>query len=35
MLEWEITTQPAGMKVLERGLAPMIGKSYIVYGAKS
>jgi SAM-dependent methyltransferase len=35
MLEWEITTQPTGMKVLERGLAPVIGKSYIVYGAKS
>jgi SAM-dependent methyltransferase len=35
MLEWEITTQPTGMRVLERGLAPVIGKSYIVYGAKS
>jgi SAM-dependent methyltransferase len=33
-LEWEITAQPAAMKVLERGLAPMIGKSYIVYGQK-
>lgn len=34
VLEWEITSQPAAMMVLERGLAPVIGKSYIVYGAK-
>jgi SAM-dependent methyltransferase len=34
MLEWEITEQPAAMKVLERGLAPVMGKSYIVYGQK-
>jgi SAM-dependent methyltransferase len=34
LLEWEITAQPVAMKVLERGLAPVIGKSYIVYGQK-
>jgi SAM-dependent methyltransferase len=34
MLEWEITTQPGALKVLERSLAPVMGKSYIVYGAK-
>ncbi|MEX1106177.1 MAG: methyltransferase domain-containing protein [Ilumatobacteraceae bacterium] len=34
LLEWEITEQPAGMKVLERTLAPMLGKSLIVYGRK-
>jgi SAM-dependent methyltransferase len=34
VLEWEITSQPAAMMVLERGLAPVIGKSYIVYGTK-
>ncbi|MCU1360724.1 MAG: putative methyltransferase [Ilumatobacteraceae bacterium] len=35
MLEWEITEQPGAMKVLERGLAPVMGKSFIVYGQKS
>jgi SAM-dependent methyltransferase len=35
LLEWEITAQPAGMKLLERGLSPILGKSYIVYGAKT
>jgi hypothetical protein len=34
MLEWEIVDQPAGMKLLERGLAPVMGKSFIVYGRK-
>jgi SAM-dependent methyltransferase len=34
LLEWEITEQPKGMQVLERTLAPMLGKSLIVYGAK-
>ena len=34
VLEWEITARPAGMKLLERGLAPVIGKSFIVYGTK-
>ena len=35
LLEWEITTQPKGMAVLERALAPVMGKSFIVYGTKS
>jgi SAM-dependent methyltransferase len=34
LLEWEITEQPGAMKLLERGLSPMIGKSYVVYGQK-
>ena len=34
LLEWEITKQPAPMAVLERGLAPLMGKSFIVYGEK-
>lgn len=34
MLEWEIFEQPASMKVLERALAPVMGKSFIVYGVK-
>jgi SAM-dependent methyltransferase len=34
MLEWEITEQPGTMKVLERTLAPVMGKSFIVYGVK-
>ena len=34
MLEWEITTRPAGMQLLERWLAPVMGKSFIVYGTK-
>lgn len=34
MLEWEIVNQPAPMKVLERVLAPALGKSLIVYGRK-
>lgn len=33
-LEWEIVKQPAPMKVLERALAPALGKSLIVYGRK-
>lgn len=35
LLEWEIVEQPAALKVLERGLAPVLGKSFIVYGVKS
>jgi len=35
MLEWEITEQPRSMQLLERGLAPVMGKSFIVYGVKS
>ena len=34
VLEWEIVNQPRPMQVLERGLAPMLGKSLIVYGVK-
>jgi SAM-dependent methyltransferase len=34
LLEWEIVEQPAGMRLLERGLAPVLGKSFIVYGTK-
>ncbi|MBI5089176.1 MAG: methyltransferase domain-containing protein [Actinobacteria bacterium] len=34
MLEWEITRQPAAMRVVERTLAPVLGKSLIVYGRK-
>ena len=35
VLEWEITKQPRSMAVLERGLATVMGKSYIVYGEKT
>jgi len=34
MLEWEIIDQPAGLKFVERGLSPVLGKSFIVYGRK-
>ncbi len=34
MLEWEITNQPGGMKLVERALSPVLGKSFIVYGRK-
>ena len=34
LLEWEIVTQPAGMRVVEQVLAPVLGKSTIVYGRK-
>jgi SAM-dependent methyltransferase len=34
VLEWEIVKQPAPMKVLERGLSPVLGKSYVVYALK-
>jgi SAM-dependent methyltransferase len=34
MLEWEITEQPGSMKVAEKVLAPVMGKSFIVYGVK-
>ena len=35
MLEWEITKQPRGMKVVERAASPVLGKSYIVYAQKA
>ncbi|MEN9504585.1 MAG: hypothetical protein RI958_511 [Actinomycetota bacterium] len=34
LLEWEIVEQPAAMKLVERALAPALGKSLIVYGRK-
>jgi ubiquinone/menaquinone biosynthesis C-methylase UbiE len=34
LLEWEITAQPKPMKVLEKTLSPVLGKSYIVYAHK-
>lgn len=34
-LEWEITEQPRGMKVVDRAVSPVLGKSYIVYARKS
>ena len=34
LLEWEIINQPKGMALLERTLAPVMGKSLIVYGTK-
>ncbi len=34
LLEWEIINQPKGMALLERTLAPVLGKSLIVYGTK-
>ena len=34
LLEWEIFEQPTSMKVIERALAPVMGKSFIVYGVK-
>ncbi len=35
LLEWEITEQPGSLKVVERTLAPVLGKSFIVYGVKT
>jgi SAM-dependent methyltransferase len=35
LLEWEITRQPLGMKVVERAASPVFGKSYIVYARKA
>ncbi len=34
LLEWEIVRQPTGMQLLERGLAPALGKSYVIYARK-
>ena len=34
LLEWEITTQPKSMQLVERLLSPALGKSYVVYGVK-
>jgi SAM-dependent methyltransferase len=34
-LEWEIVRQPRGMRAVERAVAPLLGKSYIVYARKA
>jgi SAM-dependent methyltransferase len=34
LLEWEIVKQPTSMKLVERGLSPVLGKSYVVYAHK-
>jgi SAM-dependent methyltransferase len=34
LLEWEIIRQPRSMRLVERTLAPVLGKSFIVYGVK-
>ncbi len=34
LLEWEIVRQPRSMRLVERGLSPALGKSYVVYGVK-
>ncbi|MEY3640548.1 MAG: hypothetical protein RLZZ199_353, partial [Actinomycetota bacterium] len=33
-LEWDIVQQPRGMKVVERVLSPVLGKSYVVYARR-
>ena len=33
-LEWDIVKQPRGMKVVERVLSPVLGKSYVVYARR-
>ena len=33
-LEWDIMTQPRSMKIAERALSPLLGKSLIVYSTK-
>jgi SAM-dependent methyltransferase len=34
LLEWEIVKQPRSMRVIERALSPLFGKSYIIYCRK-
>ena len=34
LLEWEIIERPRSMQVVEQVLAPVLGKSFIVYGVK-
>ncbi len=34
LLEWEIVEQPRSLKVVERVLSPVLGKSFIVYARK-
>ena len=33
-LEWDIMTQPRSMKIAERALSPLLGKSFVVYSTK-
>lgn len=33
-LEWEIIRQPRPMHLVERGLSPVLGKSFVVYASK-
>jgi len=33
-LEWDIMTQPRSMKVAERALSPIMGKSFVIYSRK-
>ncbi len=35
LLEWEIVERPRSLQVVERVLAPVLGKSYVVYGVKA
>jgi hypothetical protein len=34
LLEWEIVEQPASLRIAERVLAPVLGKSWVVYAVK-
>ena len=34
LLEWEIVEQPRSMRLVEKALSPVIGKSYVVYARK-
>jgi len=34
LLEWEIVEQPRVTKLVERTLAPVLGKSLVLYGVK-
>jgi hypothetical protein len=34
-LEWDIVKQPKSVKVAERALSPLMGKSLIVYARKN
>jgi SAM-dependent methyltransferase len=35
LLEWEITSRPAALQLVERVAAPALGKSYVVYAVKA
>lgn len=35
LLEWEILKQPLAMKMVERAVSPVLGKSYVVYARKA